>query len=173
LFRNEGGLPAQEWYKRSFEQATRAAEAFQKASNQIREFLLEHPRANRDHAYLVSHERQLRFLSYVYATGANLYEGQRLLDKYSAKEVEPGLLRELDADLARFKSVVEDEIKNTRALTNFVREGGDIGMVLLPEETTWGYSTNLPELLRRKAEIMKAHLPEAESVFKRWFGSEY
>jgi len=173
LFRSEGGLPSQEWYKRNFEQASRARDAFRQASNLMRGFLRDHPGAGRDYPYLVSHERQLRFLSHVYATGANLCEGQRLLDKYSAKEVEPGLLSELDTDLERFRSVVEDEIRNTRALRDFVREGGDIGMVLLPEETTWGYSTNLPELLQRKADIMKAHLPEAESVFKRWFGSEY
>jgi len=54
-----------------------------------------------------------------------------------------------------------------------VEEGGDIGMVLLPEETTWAYSPNLPVLLRQKIEIMRRHLPEAEEVLTRWFDSEY
>jgi hypothetical protein len=69
--------------------------------------------------------------------------------------------------------VVENEIENTRAFLKFVGEGGDIGMVLLPQEITWGYSTNLPKLLRRKTDIMKRHLPEAGQVLKRWFGAEY
>jgi len=46
-------------------------------------------------------------------------------------------------------------------------------MVLLPQETTWAYSRNLPDLLRRKIEIMERHLPEAEAIFTRWFNSEY
>jgi hypothetical protein len=69
--------------------------------------------------------------------------------------------------------VATNEIENTQALLRFIEEGGDIGMVLLPEETTWGYSTNLPELLRRKIEIMKRHLPETREVLTRWFDSEY
>jgi hypothetical protein len=46
-------------------------------------------------------------------------------------------------------------------------------MVLLPEETTWAYSRNLPELLRKKIAIMQSHLPEAAEVLRRWFGAEY
>ena len=70
-------------------------------------------------------------------------------------------------------SSAPSKIDNTRAFLEFLEEGGDIGMVLLPEEITWAYSTNLQELLQRKIEIMKAHLPETEEVLHRWFNSEY
>jgi len=46
-------------------------------------------------------------------------------------------------------------------------------MVLLSEETTWGYGANFPDLLRRKMEIMARRLPEAGEVLHRWFDSEY
>jgi hypothetical protein len=173
LFRGEGGLPTQEWYTANLARAARAGEAFRQASSALQAFAREHPDVVRAYPYLISHERQLRFLGYVYSTGMNLYEGQRILDKYSKKEIEPGLTGEVNADLARFQAVVENEIENTRAFLKLVEEGGDIGMVLLPQETTWGYGANLPELLRRKIEIMKRHLPEAEQVLKRWFGAEY
>ncbi|MCX6625314.1 MAG: hypothetical protein NTY38_30490 [Acidobacteria bacterium] len=45
-----------------------------------------------------------------------------------------------------------------------VAESGEIGMVLPPEETTWGDGTNLPELLRRKMEVMHRHGPEPARV---------
>ena len=113
------------------------------------------------------------FLAHVYAIGANLYEGQRILDKYSRKNIYGELTQEVDSDLARFQAVVANEIENTQAFLEFLEEGGDIGMVLLPKETTWGYDSHLPALLRKKIEIMKRHLPEAKEVLRRWFGSEY
>jgi hypothetical protein len=148
-------------------------DVFQQASSRLREFLRDHPGSGAKHPYLMAHERQLRFLGHVYSTGANLYEGQRILDKYSSKEVDAGSIREVDADVERFREVAMKEIENAEALVNFVKEGGDLGMVLLPEETTWGYSRNLPELLRRKIAIMQSHLPEAAEVLHRWFGAEY
>ncbi len=54
-----------------------------------------------------------------------------------------------------------------------VERGAEFGMVLLPEETTWGFSSSFPELLRRKVEIMRRHLPETGEVLRRWFDSEY
>ncbi len=173
LFRGEGGLPGQEWYKTNHERSTRAMRAFQGGSIILQKFLHENPDAARRYPYLASHERQLRFLGHVYSTGAHLYEGQRLLDKYSAKEIEAGLMQEVDADLTLFNRVVEDEIQNTRELLLLVEEGGEMGMVLLPEETNWAFGENFPDLLRRKIEVMRRHLPEAPEVFKRWFGSEY
>jgi hypothetical protein len=173
LFRAEGGLPGQDWYKTNYQRSVRAKQAFLRGSALLQKYIGERPEASGRYPYLVSHERQLRFLGCVYSTGANLYEGQRILDKYSAKGIEAGLIREMDADLVRFKNVVEDEIRNTQGLLSLVEAGGDFGMVLLPEETTWAYGRNLPELLRRKIDIMKRHLPEAPEVLKRWFDSEY
>jgi hypothetical protein len=123
--------------------------------------------------YLRSHERQLRLIAHVYATGANLFEGQRILDKYSSKAIEPELKSDVDADVERFQKLVTGEIENTQGLVQFLEEGGDIGMVLLPQETTWGFSTNLPDLLRRKMDIMKRHLQETNEVMNRWFDSAY
>jgi len=173
LFRGEAGLPSQEWYRGNFERCARARDVFQQASARLRALLQDNPGSGRTHPYLIAHERQLRFLGYVYSTGANLYEGQRILDKYSSKEVDAGSVREVDADVERFRDVIEKEIENAGALLDFVNKGGDIGMALLPEETTWAYSRNLPELLRRKIAIMKSHLPEAAEVLRRWFGAEY
>jgi hypothetical protein len=173
LFRGEGGLPGQEWYRNNYARAVRAKESFQRGSARLQLFLQENPKTSHDYPYVVSHERQLRFLGHVYATGANLYEGQRILDKYSAREIEPGLTKEVEADLQRFNQLVQEEINNTQAFLALVEEGYDIGMVLLPQETTWAYSRNLPGLLRRKMEVMKRHLPEAPEVLTRWFASEY
>jgi hypothetical protein len=173
LFRGEAGLPSQEWYRGNFERSARARDVFQQASARLRALLRDNPGSGRTHPYLIAHERQLRFLGHVYSTGANLYEGQRILDKYSAKEVDAASVREVDADVDRFRDVVKKEIENAGALLDFVKEGGEIGMVLLPEETTWAYSRNLPELLRRKIAIMQSHLPEAAEVLHRWFGAEY
>jgi hypothetical protein len=173
LFRSEGGLPPEAWYRSNHEQSVRASEAFQRAAAMLRSFLRDHPEAARKHPYLPACERQFHFIGYVYSTGANLYEGQRILDSYSRKAIDDNLKREVDSDVERFQLVATNEIENTQALLRFIEEGGDIGMVLLPEETTWGYSTNLPELLRRKIEIMKRHLPETREVLTRWFDSEY
>jgi hypothetical protein len=173
LFRGEAGLPSQEWYRGNVERSARFRDAFQQASARLRAFLRDGPGSGSAHPYVAAHERQLRFLGHVYSTGANLYEGQRILDKYSAKEVDAESSREVDADVARFRAAVEKEIENARALLEFVQEDGDIGMVLLPEETTWAYSRNLPELLRKKIAIMQSHLPEAAEVLCRWFGAEY
>ena len=173
LFRSERGIPPEEWYITNHERAARARDAFQNAALKLGNFLQEHQVVAGTHPYLAAHERQLRFLGHVYATGANLYEGQRILDKYSSKNTYDGLKQEVDSDLVRFQAIVESEIDNTGALLKLVEEGGEIGMVLLPEETTWAYSTNLPELLRQKIEIMRRHLPETEEVLRRWFNSEY
>ena len=173
LFRGEGGLPLPEWYTLNRDRAARASEAFRRSSTRLQAYLRQHPEAARAQPYLATHERQLRFLGHVYSTGANLFEGQRILDKYSRKSIEPELAREVDSDLARFQAVVAGEIENTQAFLQFVGQGGDVGMVLLPQETTWGYGRNLPDLLRRKIEIMKRHLPEAQEVLNRWFESEY
>jgi hypothetical protein len=173
LFRGEAGLPSQDWYRGNFERCARARDVFQQASARMRALLRDNPASGRTHPYLTAHERQLRFLGYVYATGANLYEGQRILDKYSSKEVDAGSVREVDADVERFRDVIKKEIENAGALLDFVKEGGEIGMVLLPAETTWAYGRNLPELLRRKMAIMQSHLPEAAEVLHRWFGAEY
>jgi len=173
LFRAEAGVPSQEWYRGNFERCARARDVFQQASARLRALLRDHPGSGRTHPYLLAHERQMRFLGHVYSTGANLYEGQRVLDKYSSKEVDAASICDVDEDVARFTAVVEKEIENAGALLDFVNEGGDIGMVLLPEETTWAYSRNFPELLRRKIAIMQSHLPDAAEVLHRWFGAEY
>ena len=107
----------------------------------------------------------------MYTTGANLYEGQRILDRYGKKAIEDDLKSEVETDLASFDRIVASEIDNTQALLRFINEGGEIGMVLLPQETTWAYGTNFAELLRKKIETMKRHLPEAREVLNRWFDS--
>jgi len=173
LFRSEGGLPGEGWYELNHERSVRAATAFQQAAARLQEFLRNHPREARAYPYLSTHQRQIRLLGFIYATGANLYEGQRILDKYSRKAIEDGYKQQVEADLARFQGVVQNEIENTEALRRFLEEGGDIGMTLLPHETTWGFSKNLPELLQRKSEIMRRRLPEARAVLYRWFDSEY
>jgi hypothetical protein len=166
-------MPSDSWYVANRDQSIRARDVFQKSSERLRRFLRDHPDAARNHPYLVPHERQLRFLGHVYATGANLYEGQRILDRYSQKNIEDELKKEAALDAERFRATVQAEIANTEALLKLVESGGDIGMVLLPEEITWGYGSNLPELLRRKVEIMSRHLPEVDEVVNRWFDSEY
>jgi len=173
LFRGEGGTPPPDWYELNRDRSERAKQVFRGSSSRLQEYLGRNPSAGNAYPYLVSHERQLRFLSHVYATGANLYEGQRIIDKYYKKNIYEELKNEVQADLNRFKTVVCDEISNTRAFLEFLQEEGEIGMVLLPQETTWAYSRNLPDLLRRKIEIMERHLPEAEAIFTRWFNSEY
>jgi hypothetical protein len=173
LFRGEGGLPTEDFYATNRDRSIRFRDLFQRHARQLREWLEQHPEPAKLHPYLASHERQLRFLGHVYATGANLYEGQRILDKYSKKNIEDALKAELKRDLAAFQATVTNEIENTQAFLKFLEEGGDPGMILLPEETTWGYSTNLPALLQLKMEIMRRHLPEAEEVLTRWFDSEY
>ncbi len=171
LFRNEGGPPAQSWYIENRTRAERMAAAMKAGSAALQAFLKQQPRAADRWPYLVTHERQLRFLGHVYTTGANLYEGQRILDRYSKKAIEDDLKSEVDADIASFRGIVAREVENTKALKALVAEGGEIGMVLLPEEITWAYSSNLPELLGRKIEIMQRHAPETEEVLHRWFGS--
>jgi hypothetical protein len=166
-------LPGEGWYELNHERSVRAATAFQQAAARLQEFLRNHPREARAYPYLSAHQRQIRLLGFIYATGANLYEGQRILDKYSRKAIEDGYKQQVEADLARFQGVAQNEIRNTEALRGFLEEGGDIGMTLLPHETTWGFSKNLPELLRRKSEIMRRRLPEARAVLYRWFDSEY
>ena len=173
LFRGEGGLPGEGWYQLNHERSVRAATVFQQAAARLQEFLRNHPREARTHPYLSAHQRQIRLLGFIYATGANLYDGQRILDKYSRKAIEDSYKQQVEADLARFQGVVQSEIENTEALRRFLEEGGDIGMILLPHETTWGFSRNLPELLRRKSEIMRRRLPEVRAVLYRWFDSEY
>jgi hypothetical protein len=173
LFRGEGGLPSQEWYSKNLEQSIRARDAFQKASQDLQSFLKLNPEESHKHSYLFEHERQLRFLGFVYATGASLYEGQALLDKYSKKNIEDELKQDVDKDLKRFELIVKNEIENTRKFIRFLNEGGDIGMALLPEETTWAYSDYLPVLLEKKIDIMQRHLPEIKEVLNRWFNSEY
>ncbi len=173
LFRGEGGPPSEDWYVTNRDRSKRAAGAFHRGAFALRGYQREHPNITLQYPYLSAHERQLRFLEHVYATGTNLYEGQRILDKYSRKAIEDELEREVDADVARFTSVVTGEIENAEGLLRLVEAGGDIGMVLLPEETTWGFSSNFPELLRRKIEIMRRHLPETGEVLRRWFHSEY
>jgi hypothetical protein len=173
LFRGEGGLPSQEWYSKKQEQSVMARDAFKKASQDLHSFLKLNPEETYKYPYLIDHERQLRFLYYVYTTGANLYEGQALLDKYSKKNVEDELKQVVDADMKRFELIVKNEIENTREFIRFLNEGGDIGMALLPEETTWAYSDYLPVLLEKKIDIMQRHLPEIKEVLNRWFDSEY
>jgi len=173
LFRGEGGLPAQDWYVTNRERSLRVSAAFRHSAGALGAFLKERPDSARRHPYLIAHERQMRFLAHVYATGANLFEGQRILDKYSRKSIEDDLKREVASDAARFREVVTDEIQNTELLIRLAEEGGEIGMVLLPEETTWGFSPGFPELLRRKVEIMRRRLSETEEVLSRWFDSEY
>jgi hypothetical protein len=173
LFRAEGGLPAQEFYVTNRDRSIRARDAFQRGSAALRSYIGANPDVVRLHPYLAAHERQLRFLAHVYATGANLYEGQRILDRYSRKSIEDDLKREVDSDIALFRKTVQKEIENTQALLKFAEQDGDPGMVLLSEETTWGFGANFPDLLRRKIEIMTRRLPEAGEVFRRWFDSEY
>jgi hypothetical protein len=173
LFRGEGGLPSQEWYLKKLNESDQAKNVFQKASQRLQDFIKLNPEEMRKHPYLVEHERQLRFLGFVYATNANLLEGQALLDKYSKKSVEDELKQVVDDDIKRFEQIVKNEINNTNELIKFLNEGGDIGMALLPEETTWAYSDYLPVLLEKKIEIMQRHLPEIKEVLNRWFNSEY
>jgi hypothetical protein len=173
LFRGEGGTPSEEWYDSNRDRSKRAKHAFQDSSASLQLYLKQHPKVASVYPFLASHERQLRFLGHVYATGANLYEGQRIIDRYYKKNIYEGLKQEIAADVSHFKAVVADEIANTHGLISLFEEGGDIGLVLLPRETTWAYSSNLPELLRRKIMIMERHVPEAEEIFKRWFNSEY
>jgi hypothetical protein len=173
LFWNEGGLPDQAWYKLNRERSERAAGTFRQAATRLQNFLASLPGEAREHPYLTAHTRQLLLLGHIYSTGAALFEGQGLLDKYSRKAIEDDYKKSVEADLARFQELVRKEIENAEVLQRFIGEGGDIGMVLLPRETTWGYGENLPELLRRKCEIMRRRLPEARAVFYRWFDSEY
>jgi hypothetical protein len=171
LFRNEGGPPAQSWYTLNRTESLRAAAAFSSGSKALQTYLMAHPDGAAKWPYLVSHERQLRFLSIVYMTGANLYEGQRILDRYSKKAIEDDLKSEVEADIASFRRIVSSEVDNTRKLQKLISETADFGMVLLPQETTWGYSTNLQELLQRKIDVMQRHAPETQEVLLRWFGS--
>jgi hypothetical protein len=173
LFRAEGGLPTEDFYTTNRDRSILFRDLFQRHAQQLQDWLGQHPESAKRHPYLASHERQLRCLGHIYATGANLYEGQRILDKYSKKNIEDDLKGKLKADLADFQATVGREIENTKAFLKFIEAGGDIGMILLPEETTWAYSVNLPELLRKKMEMMRRHLPEAEEVLSRWFDSEY
>jgi len=173
LFRGEGGLPPQDFYVTNRDRSIRARDAFQRGSTALRSYIGAHSDAVRRHPYLAAHERQLRFLSSVYATGANLYEGQRILDRYSRKSIEDDLKREVDSDIELFRRTVQNEIENTQALLELFEQDGDPGMVLLSEETTWGYGANFPGLLRRKIEIMTRRLPEIGAVLRRWFDSEY
>jgi hypothetical protein len=173
LFRAEGGLPPQDFYVTSRDRSIRARDAFQRGSAALRIYIGAHSDAVRLHPYLAAHERQLRFLSSVYATGANLCEGQRILDRYSRKSIEDDLKREVDSDIELFRRTVQNEIENMQALLELFEQDGDPGMVLLSEETTWGYGANFPDLLRRKIEIMTRRLPEIGAVLRRWFDSEY
>ncbi len=173
LFRGEGGNPSLQWYAKNLEQSARARDAFQKSSRNMRDFIKNNSDQTLKYPYLIDHERQLCFLGYVYATGANLYEGQAILDKYSKKNIEEELKKDVDNDVKRFEEVVENEISNTREFIKFLNEGGDIGMSLLPEETTWAYSDYLPVLLEKKIDIMQHHLTEINEVLHRWFNSEY
>ncbi|HYK90543.1 MAG TPA: hypothetical protein VE398_17350 [Acidobacteriota bacterium] len=173
LFRSEGGLPGDAWYVLNRERSERAAGAFQQVAEALADYVREHQREASRYPYLSSHQRQLRLLGHIYQTGANLYEGQRILDKYSRKAIEDGYKKDVETDLTHFERVVRNEMRNTDELRRFIEEGGDIGMILLPHETTWGFSSNLPELLRRKVEIMQRRLPEARAVLTRWFDSEY
>jgi hypothetical protein len=173
LFRGEGGLPSQESYTLNRDRSMCARDAFRHASQKLRDYTAAHPQDARSYPYLAAHERQLRFLSHVYATGVNLYEGQAVLDRYSRKSVEDDLKREVESDAALFRRTVENEIENTRELLALVEQGGEFGMVLLAEETTWGFGPNFPDLLRRKIDIMARRLPEIKEVLCRWFDSEY
>jgi hypothetical protein len=173
LFRGEGGTPSQEWYSKNLKQSERASDVFQKSSQSLQNFIKMNHDQTHKYPYLIDHERQLRLLGHVYATGASLYEGQAILDKYSKKNIEEGLKRDVEADIKGFEKVVRDEINNTREFIKFLNEGGDIGMSFLPEETTWAYSDNLIVLLEKKIEIMQRHLPEVKEVLSRWFNSEY
>ena len=173
LFRGEGGLPTEEFYVANRDRSSLFGGLFQRYAAQLQDWMEQHPEVAKQYPYLYSHQRQLCFLGYVYTTGANLYEGQRILDKYSKKNIEDALKKEVKPDLAAFQATVIREIENTNAFLKLVEAGGDIGMVLLPEETTWGYGTNLADLLKKKMEIMRRHLPEAAEVLTRWFDSEY
>jgi hypothetical protein len=173
LFRGEGGTPSPDWYAKNIEQASRSRDAYQKSCTMLLDFIKLNPEDAIAYPYLVDHEHQLRFLWYLYATGANLYEGQSILDKYSKKNIEEELKSDVEADIKRFELIVKNELNNTRDLIRFLNEGGDLGMVLLPEETTWAYSDYLSVLLEKKIEIMQRHLPEIKEVLNRWFNSEY
>lgn len=173
LFRDGGSLPSKESYAIKIERSARLRDVFQKSSCRLQDFLKENPEEARKYPYLVDHERQLRFLGHVYATGTCLYEGQALLDKYSSKHISERFKPSVDADILRFEELVKNEISNTQAFIKFLNEGGNIGMVLLPMETTYGYSDYLPILLEKKIEIMQRHLPETTEVLNRWFNSEY
>ncbi|RLD32662.1 MAG: hypothetical protein DRI73_06735 [Bacteroidetes bacterium] len=173
MFRGEGGYPSAEYYPPKIEQSVRARDAFRKSSRQLQDFINENPKIARKYPYLIDHERQLRLLAHIYATGAFLYEGQALLDNYNDKNIWEEAKQTVDADVLRYEALVKEEIDNTQELIKFLNEGGDIGMALLPEETTWGYSDYLPILLEKKIEIMQRHLPEIREVLSRWFNSEY
>ena len=134
MFRGEGGYPSLEWYPKKLEQSARARDAFQKSSRQLQDFINENRELAREYPYLVNHERQLRLLGHIYATGAFLYEGQALLDIYNDKNIWEGAKQTVDADVLRYEALVKKEIDNTRELIKFLNEEGDIGMVLLPEE---------------------------------------
>jgi hypothetical protein len=173
LFRGEGGTPSQDWYSKNLGISALARDVFQKSSQSLLSFIKLNPEEAIKYPYLASHQRQLSFLAHVYATGANLYEGQAILDKYSKKNIEDNLKQDIEADIKRFEFIVRNEIANTREFIKFLNEGGDIGMALLPEETTWAYSDYLPVLLQKKIDIMQNHLPEIKEVLNRWFNSEY
>lgn len=173
MFRGEGGYPSLDYYPPKLKQAARARDAFKESSRKLQVFISENRDIARKYPYLANHERQLRFLGHVYATGAFLYESQAILDKYNDKNIWEDARKTVNADIQRYKELVNEEITNTQALIDFLNEGGDIGMTLLPEETTWGYSDYLPVLLEKKIEIMKRHLPETGEVLNRWFNSEY
>lgn len=173
LFRGEGGLPSKGWYITKIERSSRSRDVFQKSSIRLQDFLKENPEEARKFPYLVDHERQLRFLGHVYATGACLYEGQALLDKYSSKNISERLKSDVDDDILKFENLVKNEINNTQAFIKFLNEGGNTGIVYLPQETTYAYSDYLPILLEKKVEIMQRHLPEITEVINRWFNSEY
>lgn len=173
MFRGEGGYPSLDYYPKKIEQSAQARDAFQKSSRRLQKFIKENRGIARKYSYLVDHERQLRLLGHIYATGAFLYEGQALIDYYNKKNIWEGAKQTVDADILRYEQLVKKEIDNTQALIDFLNEGGDIGMSLLPEETTWAYSDYLPILLEKKIEIMQRHLPEIREVLNRYFNSEY
>ncbi len=173
MFRGEGGYPSLDYYPIKIEQAARARDAFRKSSSQLQVFISKNREIARKYPFMVNHERQIRLLGHIYATGAFLYESQALLDYYNDKNIWEDAKQTVDADVLRYETLIKKEIENTRALIDFLNEGGDVGMALLPEETTWGYSDYLPVLLEKKIEIMKNHLPEIREVLNRYFNSEY
>lgn len=133
--------------------------------NESREIVLKYP-------YLADHERQLRLLGHIYGTGAFLYEAQALLDHYNKKNIWEDVKQTANADVLRYETLVKKEIENTQAPIDFLNDGGDIGMVILPEETNWGFSNYLPILLEKNVDIMKQHTPEIREGLNRWFNRE-